>query len=164
MDESGAESTEDLHFFYEEQSVPTFVEYNGVKYHYIHNSHGDIVGIIDAAGNLVVEYKYDAWGKPLSMTGSFADTLGVRNPFRYRGYVYEEESGLYCLESRCYSPETHRFLNADNAVSVDYTLIYVNAFAYCVNSPITYTVQTTIAITIETIVGQPSVCIAQKHT
>ena len=75
MDESGAESTEDLHFFYEEQSVPTFVEYNGVKYHYIHNSHGDIVGIIDAAGNLVVEYEYDAWGKLLSVTGTLKISL-----------------------------------------------------------------------------------------
>ena len=70
VDGSGAESTEELHFFYEERSVPTFVECNGVKYRYIHSSHGDSVGIIDAVGNPMVEYKYNAWGKPLSTTGS----------------------------------------------------------------------------------------------
>ena len=67
MDESGAESTEELHFFYEKRS--------------------DIVGFIDAIGNLVVEYRCDAWGKPISTTRSKADTLGKLNPFQYRGYV-----------------------------------------------------------------------------
>ena len=56
VDESGAESTEELHFFCEGQSVPAFVEYTGVKYHYIHNAHGDFIGIIDAAGNPVIEW------------------------------------------------------------------------------------------------------------
>ena len=133
------EHTDKLHFFYDAQSRPAKVRFNGTIYTYLHNLQGDIVGILDSTGALVVEYKYDAWGKPLSTTGTLKTTLGIHNPFRYRGYVYDEESGLYCLESRCYSPETHRFLNADNAVSVDYALMYVNAFAYCVNSPITYT-------------------------
>lgn len=49
---------------------------------YMHNLQGDIVAILDAAGTMVVQYKYDAWGKPLSTTGSMANTLSVRNPFR----------------------------------------------------------------------------------
>ena len=60
VDESGAESTEDLHFFYDAQSRPAFVEYNGTKYRYVYNLQGDIVGIVDTAGVLVVEYKYEA--------------------------------------------------------------------------------------------------------
>ena len=60
VDESGAESTEELHFYYDAQSRPVFVEYNGVKYRYVHNLQGDIVGIVDTAGVLVVEYKYEA--------------------------------------------------------------------------------------------------------
>ena len=43
MDESGAESMEELHFFYDAQSRPAFVEYNGVKYRYVHNLQGDMV-------------------------------------------------------------------------------------------------------------------------
>ena len=58
----------------------------------------------DANGNKVVEYKYDAWGKPISKTGSLASTLGTLNPFRYRGYVYDEETNLYYLRSRYYHP------------------------------------------------------------
>ena len=89
-----------LHFFYDAQSRPAKVSYNGVIYTYIHNLQGDIVGLLDNSGTLVVEYKYDAWGKPISTTGSLAAMLGKRNPFRYRGYVYDEESSLYYLRSR----------------------------------------------------------------
>ena len=53
----------------------------------------------------MVEYRYDAWGKPLGTTGSMADTLGVENPFRYRGYVYDGETGLYVTAARYYDPE-----------------------------------------------------------
>ena len=71
-----------LHFFYDAQSRPTKVNVNGVTYTYLHNLQGDIVGIIDKSGVLVVEYKYDAWGRAISIAGSFAGTLGIRNPFR----------------------------------------------------------------------------------
>lgn len=36
----------------------------------------------------------------ISKTGSLAATIGTLNPFRYRGYVYDEETGLYYLRSR----------------------------------------------------------------
>lgn len=41
---------------------------------------------------------YDTWGKPLATTGSLASTLGDNQPFRYRGYVYDEETGWYYLK------------------------------------------------------------------
>ena len=80
------------------------MEFNGAVYAYIHNLQGDVVGILDSGGALVVEYKYDAWGKLLTTAGTLADTLGKRNPFRYRGYVFDEETGLYYLRSRYYNP------------------------------------------------------------
>ena len=43
--------------------------------------------MLDNSGTLVVEYKYDPWGKGISISGSLATTLGKRNPFRYRGYI-----------------------------------------------------------------------------
>lgn len=64
---SGATTAEELHFFYDAQSRPAKVSYNGAIYTYVHNLQGDIVGIIDGSGKLVVEYKYDAWGKPISI-------------------------------------------------------------------------------------------------
>ena len=95
MDETEEETNKDeLHFFHDSQSKPAFVEFEGVKYRYLHNLQGDIVGIVDAEGNLVVEYKYDACGKPIYEAGSLLSTLGSLNPFRYRGYVWDEETCL----------------------------------------------------------------------
>ena len=96
---------------------------------------GDIVAILDSAGSVVVQYKYDAWGKPISKTGSMASTLGTVQPFRYRGYVYDEETGLYYLQTRYYDPENVRFLNADIYVSTGRGLLDSNMFAYCRNNP-----------------------------
>ena len=71
------------------------VTYNDVDYFYVYNLQGDVVALIDANGTQVVEYVYDAWGYPISKTGSLAATIGTLNPFRYRGYVYDEETKLY---------------------------------------------------------------------
>ena len=138
MDESGAESTEELHFFYDAQSRPAFVEYNGVKYRYVHNLQGDIVGIVDAAGNLVVEYRYDAWGKLLSITGTLKTSLGRLNPFRYRGYVHDEESALYYLRSRYYNLVIGRFVNADVIQASYSSMLQYNLYCYCLNNPAIY--------------------------
>ena len=120
-----------LHFFYDASNKPAIVEYNGAKYAYVHNLQGDIVAILDSNSNKVVEYKYDAWGKPFTPTGSMATILGELNPFRYRRYVYDEETGLYYLRSRLYSVATCRFINAD-------ALINGNLYAYTANSPVRY--------------------------
>ena len=90
-----------------------------------------MIALIDSNGKKVVEYKYDAWGRILSKTGTMASTLGTLNPFRYRGYVYDEETGLYYLRSRYYNPEWARFVNADN-------IVYGNLFMYCNNNSITF--------------------------
>ena len=74
------------------------------------------MGILDNAGNLVVDYKYNVWGRPISTTGSLADTLGKLNPYRFRGYVWDDETGLYHLRSRLYNPETGRFINEDGVI------------------------------------------------
>ena len=95
-----------------------------------------MVTILDSTGTAVVQYKYDAWGRPISKTGSLANTLGTVQPFRYRGYVYDEEAGLYYLQSRYYDPENARFLNADIYVSTGSGLLDSNMFTYCRNNPV----------------------------
>ena len=120
-----------MHFFYDATSRPAMVNFNGEVYTYVHNLQGDIVGILDCNGQHVVEYKYDAWGHPLSTTGSLADTLGKHNPFRYRGYVYDEESGLYYLRNRYYSSKWARFLVPDEICpEQDNDIFDHNAYAY----------------------------------
>ena len=122
--------TDELHFFYDAQNRPAVVVYNGAAYAYVKSLQGDIVAILDENGNAVVSYGYDAWGAPLWCTGELAETLGKVQPFRYRGYVFDEETGLYYLRSRYYNPGWGRFVNADGAI------IQKNLFAYCSNGPI----------------------------
>ena len=92
--------------------------------------------LIDNSGAAVVEYTYDSWGKLLSTSGSLASTLGKNNPFRYRGYVYDEETGFYYLQSRYYNPVVGRFISADVLLSTGQGVIGHNAYAYCLNDPI----------------------------
>ena len=127
------QGSNELHFFYDASSKPAIVEFNGTKYAYVHNLQGDIVAILDSNGAVVVQYKYDAWGRPISKTGSMKDSLGKLNPFRYRGYVYDEETGLYYLRSRYYSSHLCRFHNTDTLINPDNSLLSGNAFAYCAN-------------------------------
>ena len=79
--------------------------------------------------------RFDSWGKLLSTSGSLASTLGKNNPFRYRGYVYDEETGFYYLQSRYYNPEVGRFISADVLLSTGQGVIGHNAYAYCGNNP-----------------------------
>ena len=86
----------------------------------------------------MVSYSYDAWGKPISKTGTLATTLGKLNPFRYRGYIFDEETGLYYLRSRYYNPNLCRFINADDveAMGADGDINGYQLFIYCMNDPV----------------------------
>ena len=89
----------------------------------------------------VVRYEYDAWGNPISTTGTLAGTIGKRNPFRYRGYYWDEETGMYYLESRYYDPEIRRFISADDVSVLEndrQDLGNSIFYAYCFNNPINY--------------------------
>ena len=43
------------------------------------------------AGDVVVRYDYDAWGRHAT-SGDLAETLGKINPFRYKSYYYDVEN------------------------------------------------------------------------
>ena len=105
-------------------------------YYYLRNAQGDIVKLIDGSGSTVVEYVYDSWGKILSTTGTLATSLGYDQPFRYRGYVYDTETGWYYLQSRYYDPATCRFISADVYLSTGQGVLGHNSFAYCNNNPV----------------------------
>ncbi len=113
---------------------------NGVEYYYIRNAQNNIIGLIDMSGAAVASYTYDSWGKLISITDGSGkvitnDTtsIGVKNPYRYRGYRYDTETGLYYLQSRYYSPDRGRFINADGIIGQTGELLGHNMFAYCKN-------------------------------
>ena len=95
------------------------------------------VAILDENGNTVVSYGYDAWGAPLWCTGELAETLGKVQPFRYRGYGFDEETGLYYLRSRYYNPGWGRFTNMDIGVKISRCVLENNVYAYCFNNILT---------------------------
>ncbi|MBR3764013.1 MAG: hypothetical protein IKK57_05610 [Clostridia bacterium] len=128
------QGNDELHFYYDASGKPVIVVYNGVPYSYVKNLQGDIVAILDTAGNVVVSYVYDAWGRPISKTGGMAATLGTVQPFRYRGYVYDEEIQLYYLRFRFFNSNWNRLLNAD--CLVQHSILGSDMFAYCRNCPV----------------------------
>ena len=91
-----------------------------------------MVRIVDASGNTVASYEYDPYGKVISATGTLAEV----NPIRYRGYYYDNETGLYYLQSRYYDPAIGRFINADSIVVFGNGFSGSNVYAYCKNNPI----------------------------
>ena len=108
---------------------------------------GDVIGILDNSGNLLVKYTYTAYGVPTTSFPGIASSmsasqkqeiyiLGSNNPFRYRGYYFDTETGFYYLNSRYYDPVTGRFLNADGYASTGQGVLGQNMFAYCLNNPV----------------------------
>ena len=98
---------------------------------------GDIIAIYDDTTAKVVTYTYDAWGN-ITMSGAKASTIGVINPFRYRGYYYDNETNLYYLQSRYYNSNWGRFLNMDGFafLGANRDLNSFNMYTYCSNNPI----------------------------
>ena len=53
------------------------------------------------------------------MAGSLAASLGKDNPYRFKRYYYDEETGMYYLKSRYYQPEICRFVSADVYITTE---------------------------------------------
>lgn len=135
-EQSGSDT---IHYVYDSDGDLVYMVLNGALYYYERNAQNDIIGLVDSNLNEVVTYTYDSWGKLLNIGGSLASTVGQKNPYRYRGYRYDNETGLYYLQSRYYDPNTGRFINADDTDvlnNTDKNLLSVNLFAYCENNPV----------------------------
>ena len=134
-----SERTGDETIWYQYDSAARLVAMvvGGVRYNYVRNAQNDIIGLIDKTGKRVVSYKYDNWGKTISTTGTLAATIGRKNPFRYRGYYFDAESGMYYLQSRYYDVEIRRFISADNIIVTGTSVEYqnVNLYEYCSDNP-----------------------------
>ena len=97
----------------------------------------NILGLIDSNEDYVVKYKYNAWGKLLSKEVLTECIASLHNPFIYKGYYYDEETGFYYLNARYYAPEWMRFISPD---SIDYlepsSITGLNLYAYCKSDPV----------------------------
>ena len=122
---------------YDENGTPVGMRLSGDDYVFRRNLQGDITGIFDSTGTLVVEYTYgNAWGFGITVSGSKAAEIGACNSLRYRGYYYDSESGLYYLNTRYYDSSICRFVNADGYVSTGQGTQGYNMYSYCVFNPV----------------------------
>ena len=129
-----------VQFVYDTQGKPFMLRLNGkTDYFYLYNGLGDVTGLVDSSNQVVVRYQYNSWGKVTSTQDTSGVSLATLNPFRYRKYVHDPETGLYCLGSRYYDPEVGRFVNADDPSTIfakPQELYSKNLYVYCDNNPI----------------------------
>ena len=136
-------------YVYDENGAPAGIEYRTSVYDegdfdyyfFDKNIFGDIVGIYNENGRKICTYTYDAWGVcETTLTSGISSTeravADQYNPFRYRGYYYDVETGYYYLQTRYYNPEWGRFLNADGYINANGDILGYNMFAYCGNNPV----------------------------
>ena len=144
-DEEGDEYM--LIYLYDENGSPIGMKYRtqyyaeGVFdcYFFEKNLQGDIVAVYNDEGAMIGAYAYDAWGNVKVTYGSNNYIVTRLNPFRYRGYYYDVETGFYYLQSRYYNPSWGRFLNMDDSGVITATpmgLTDKNLYAYCDNNPV----------------------------
>ena len=134
-------------YIYDEKGTPIGIKYREPgyeeeeyeSYYYEKNLQGDVVGIYNSSGEKIVTYNYNAWGQigiEISSGINTTEELIVdRNPFRYRSYYYDPETGWYYLQSRYYYVWWCRFINADSLLNQE-SVIGNNMYVYCFNNPV----------------------------
>ena len=129
-----------VQFVYDAEGKPFLLRLNGkTDYFYLYNGLGDVTGLVDSSNQVVVRYQYNSWGKVTSTQDTSGVSLATLNPFCYCKYVYDPETGLYCLGSRYYDPEVGRFVNADDPGVIfakPQELYHKNLYVYCDNNPV----------------------------
>ena len=133
-------------FIYDAAGSPIGMRYRSASfasevwetYWYEKNLQGDIVAVYSNDGIKLISYIYDAWGNCETLyDAEIYNHNAERNPFKYRGYYYDSDLGLYYLQSRYYDPVTGRFINADGLISsVGGELFGNNLYVYCFNNPV----------------------------
>jgi len=99
---------------------------------YMFNGRGDVTALLNPNGTVAAQYYYDPWGNITE------ETVRVNNPFRYAGYRWDEESGLYYLNARHYNPVIARFMQEDTFRGCIRDPLSLNFYTYCNNEPIMY--------------------------
>ena len=136
-------------YIYDTDGSPIGMQYRNTSYAegvfdtywYEKNLQGDIVAVYSQTGAKLITYTYDAWGNcTVSYPNNGSSSTAIYNPFRYRGYYLDTETGFYYLNSRYYDPAIGRFITADKFSTIKATsfdLTDKNLYAYCDNNPVT---------------------------
>ena len=129
MAESDSSGTITANYYYDTNGQVQAMKKAGQTYYYQFNAHGDVVSLTDSSGSVVNSYTYDPWGSHLTRSET------VSNPFRYAGYRFDEEAGLYYLRRRFYNPELKRFITKDKYRGYIGDPKSLNLYVYVQNNP-----------------------------
>lgn len=130
-----------IYFSYDIDRSLISMNLTGPEYFYIKNLQGDITKIIDSYKNVLVEYRYDAWGNVETIYDETFFSLSSINIYYYRGYRYDIETSLYYCNFRYYVPEWGRFLqDVDVSVLNPNSFNGLNSYAYAINNPVSVVV------------------------
>ena len=103
-------------------------EYIGLDHnYYLTDEQGSVRYVMDAAGNVQNDYRYDAFGQRI------AGHENIPNRLRYNAQIEDDLTGLYYLRARYYNTGIGRFTQED--------VIYndgLNLYAYCSSNPVMY--------------------------
>ena len=126
-----------IKYLYDDNNLLVGFIYNNETYYYIRTLTGEITKIVNSAKEVVGEYYYDAYGNILNI--SSLSSIAQINPYRYKGYYYDQETNLYYCRSRYYSPEIYRWVSRDEIEYLDPSSITgCNLYVYCHNNPVMY--------------------------
>ena len=135
-----------LYYIYDENGAINGISYGGTWYVFRKNIQGDITGIYNEACNLIAQYSYTPYGEIIAITdakgndiSSKASHIANLNPFRYRGYYYDTETGFYYTAARYYDSVVGRFISSDLPdvlTATPMALTDKNLYAYCDNNPV----------------------------
>ena len=138
-----------IDYYYDENGDVIGIKYGGTVYYFGKNQQGDILEIHNGT-TVVAKYTYNAWGEITSITDGSGNAIAASattnianvNPFRYRGYYYDSDTGFYYVSNRYYDPKICRWISSDLpeiAYSEYVNLAQYNLFVYCFNNPINMT-------------------------
>ena len=134
-------STTEKIYLYDESGVIGMIytaDGTSTAYYFRRNLYGDVVAIYNRKGTKQAEYAYDAYGN-CTIIDNTNSTIASANPFRYRGYYLDSETGWYFLNARYYNPEWRRFISPDSTSYLDPESVNgLNLYSYCNNDPVNY--------------------------
>lgn len=132
---------EKLRYFYDAEGI-CGIRYDGYNFTLVKDSLGNVSKVM-YKGKIIGEYIYDAWGnfevKEISVSNERDKFVLYNNPFRYKGYYCDLESGLYYCQTRYYDPNLCIWLSPDSVQYIDPKINNgANLYCYCNNNPIMY--------------------------
>jgi len=86
-----------------------YLSVDGAIYIPCYDNNGNVTRYLDANGNTVAQYTYDAFGNTISKSGPLADFFRHRFSTKY----FDGETGLHYFDYRFYSPLLMRWFNRD---------------------------------------------------